>query len=713
MISLIRSRILLTVFSFVLVACGGGGGGGGGGNNEPPPANGNFNLSTSSLTFTGAADAVISAQYVYLTNLGPDAYFIDIGTPVGVTWPAWLDANLYVTGPNSGYAELRAYTYGMTPGTYSTTLRTASFGNAPNFTLLAYKDVAVTLIVTAASSSSSSSSANSSSSSTAAPALSISPASISLGGNNGRSFGSANTINIAANQSSGNWDWSIQSKPIWLTAISASSGTLNGTTPSSLQFQGNPSGLSAGTYSGSLVLQATVSGSLVTRTVPVTMNVDKRKLIASDVGVALTKTPSWSRLSRTITVTDNFGSGTWTASSDKSWLSVSPSGSSGGSLVLTANPSLIATNTLETATVSISSDDGAAAETVTVGLWNGNSTPTGQTIISGSFTNIAADPVRPWVYVDNDGTTLTIYHLYTGAELGTVTGLSGAGAIEPSPDGKRLYVVTGNSISIIDPITRAIVGSLSNSNTSTTLRHARVNGEGILFASSGRIFKLSSGTALPTFSPGGAALAVSWDGSTLLSQNTGISPGTTTSYAIDYNDVSSLGSFSMSYQGNASGGSNCRDVAITRDLVPKFITACGSPYNFPLFSLSGMASTGVSLPGTWYPNNIKVASDGRIFAGSDSAYGPQDFWVYRPDNSLFASFQVHGYARGMHDRQLVPSGDALMAAALTSEPALHIIAVGPDTTPVAANASASQKPPILGAGSKPVLGVIKRNLKFK
>ena len=52
-------------------------------------------------------------------------------------------------------------------------------------------------------------------------------------------------------------------------------------------------------------------------------------------------------------------------------------------------------------------------------------------------------------------------------------------------------------------------------------------------------------------------------------------------------------------------------------------------------------------------------------------------WVYSPLGSLLTTFKVGGYARPLLDRQFVVSGDGLMGTALTSEPMLVFVPIGP------------------------------------
>src|SRR5207302_2589980 len=121
------------------------------------------------------------------------------------------------------------------------------------------------------------------------------------------------------------------------------------------------------------------------------------KLLVDGNGVAFAKTPTLSKLTQTLKVRDNLGLATnWLAGSDQTWLLVTGSGTAGGDLVLTADPTGLPADTLNLATVTITSPDTSveSTETVRVGLWVGSADPTATSIsIATATANIAADPI--------------------------------------------------------------------------------------------------------------------------------------------------------------------------------------------------------------------------------------------------------------------------------------------------------------------------------
>ncbi|GAA5162629.1 YncE family protein [Viridibacterium curvum] len=694
------SKGLVLFFSVLLVACGGGGGGGSGGSGGggSSTGGGDFTLSTSSLSLTAPQNSKSETKTVSLLSIGPDAYYVAAGVPPGHAWPAWLGLSFDTYGDN---AFISASTYGLATGKYTATVRFVTKGATGN--VLAYRDLSITLTVTASGSSSSSSSSSSipyssssasssAVSSSVAASLSATPNKIDLGGSTGRAHSSQSAVFINTNKS-GDWNWSIESKPAWVKLIGPSSGVMNGGTY--FWVEADLTKLSPGTQSGMMSIKATQGAASVSTNIPVSVTVDTHKLVASEVGIAFARTPDWSRLSRTITLRDNLTWANWTATSNQPWLTVTPSGYYNGysdsSLTLTANVAGLASDQFHRATVTISAANGALPETIEVGLWNGSTTPGSQTIINGSFVNVVADPVRPRIYTHTGGNSISAYNTYLGTIAGSISLSGNAGAMEVSADGKRLFAVQGTNISVIDLDSLAVIATWANTTSSDTLRYARPNGEGLLIASGGRVFKVGTGSVLSTNAPAGPALAVSPDSSYLFSQDTGISPGSFSRYSIDYSDASSNG-FIINSAGSGSGGSNCKDIAVTRNS-QYVLTACGAPYSFARFSYSSLGSAG-TLAANPYPNNVKAASDGRIFAASANYYDSADFWVYGADGTLQKSFLVRGYAKEIRDRQLVPSGDALMAAAITLEPALHLIPVGPEpagTSSLTTGASSASK----------------------
>lgn len=492
----------------------------------------------------------------------------------------------------------------------------------------------------------------------------------------------------------GSYAWSIISKPGWILA-SKSSGTV-GSATDSLTLSADASQTAVGSQVGIVRFQTTVGAQTVTRDVSVTALRDERRLIASSTGVSLAKTLAWSRLTKTITVRDNFGSGTWTAVSDKGWLSVTSSGSSGGNLVLTANTTGVSTDTYQVAKVTITSGQSAISETVYVGIWNGSTTPTGLTRVGlSAASNLIVDPVRPLAYVTDGGNTIRVFNVYSATQVSTIT-INGTalGGMDVSPDGQHLYALSNSSqIVDIDLNTRLQSGAIwtipADKTPAYLVQYLRPNGTGIVTTggnSYGAAFLASSGVLLTNsnnFLFSGSVV-------TTPTQNYALTFAAT--YAIDYS-AANPNAFSISYVGfpglACSGAGD--DVAITADGTIT-IAGCvwsGPGYSFPRASFP--ASTILTaIPGSAYPNNAETASDGRIWLGANFGADDADVWVYRSDFTLAGTFKVApSWGANLLPRQLKVSGDGLIGLGLYQSSGIAFMPLAPEGTSSSSSSSSS------------------------
>jgi len=186
-----------------------------------------------------------------------------------------------------------------------------------------------------------------------APALSVSPASLSFSGQQGGANPGAKTIDIA-NTGAGTLDWSASDDAPWLT-VSPTSGS----GAQSLTVTPILSGLSAGTYTANVTISAPgATGS--PRVVPVSLTVDPP---ASAPALAVAPSSlsfagvegGTSPAAKTLDVS-NSGGGTlaWTASDDATWLTITPaSGTNAGTITVTPSISGLSAGT-RTATVTVS-----------------------------------------------------------------------------------------------------------------------------------------------------------------------------------------------------------------------------------------------------------------------------------------------------------------------------------------------------------------------
>ena len=232
----------------------------------------------------------------------------------------------------------------------------------------------------------------------------------------GETFGAqssdSQTVSLAANGDT----LSASTDVDWLTVESQLDGDITNitVTPDLSSFT------TSGLYQGNI----TVTGSNGDMSFPVELGLDNRYLFADDNTLAFTSTADIQALEQTITINSNSLSAySWQASTETSWLTLTPSADS-NQLKITADPLLATANTLNTASISISSSDDSSliSETVSVSLYHSDNAA-GSSAISGLDINanaLAASPALPYVFagVNNE---LHVYHLYSHELITSVT----------------------------------------------------------------------------------------------------------------------------------------------------------------------------------------------------------------------------------------------------------------------------------------------------
>lgn len=472
--------------------------------------------------------------------------------------------------------------------------------------------------------------------------------------------------------------WTATTDASWLK-LSSTAGAGN----ASLTLSYAPSLLQAGVYTSSIQVKSS-DGQSVGLPVTLTIKPASYKLLASETGIALTATPAWSRLTRTLQVNDGSGhGGSWGASSNQAWLSVTKSGNN---LTLSANPASLPANAISYATVVFSSTDLSvtAPEAIKVALWKGDTTPTITAQIKQTYTNVIADPIRPLIYTHNSGSSIDVYNVYTSQKTATLTGLGTTlGDMTISPNGDKLYALdlATSSLVVVDLATSAKLSTwnLSAALTSATrIKSIRPNGVEIIVSNIGSAYLASNGKFITNTSITLGDLTATADGKKIYAQNEGISPSSIWAYSVDYSDLNggTLNVSLLSPAGVTGISSNGRDIAVSGD-GSRLYTASGAPYQCSALSPVSLSYIS-SLPGgDAYPNNVKVASDGRVFCGISGWYSSSDVWVHGADGTLIRGFKFAGYAKNLLDRQMVVSGDGLMLVGITNDPLLAIVPVGP------------------------------------
>lgn len=327
---------------------------------------------------------------------------------------------------------------------------------------------------------------------TLAQAAFTTPASIVLGGDTGRDFSDV-SLPLSLNTGTNAYAWTVSSPPSWLNinrisgSVAESGDTL---TLQPVRAQSTP-----GLATTSLQFSTTINGEVITRTVPVEFALDERRLIASEVGIAFTELPGtdYDQLSRTLKVRDNYNENVaWTADDDAAWLTVTPSGSSGDDLVVTADTSGLSADQLYTARIRITTNESTIddEEYVHVGLWVGTSMPVTNRNLGGNSPQILGDPLRPYVYVRSfNQSAIEVFNAYTGAQITTINGIpTNMVDMTASKDGQTLYILASNNIVPVNLTTYAVGTIITLPFTygnRQVLTYARPNGVGVLLDDEG------------------------------------------------------------------------------------------------------------------------------------------------------------------------------------------------------------------------------------
>lgn len=506
--------------------------------------------------------------------------------------------------------------------------------------------------------------------------LTLQPTSLVLGGPVGRDL-TAQQVSLSLDTGAPAYAWTASSAQSWIVP-GAASGSVSGT-PVAVSVGPDAAGLAGGSHDGALDFSVAVNGDVVTATLPVRLDLDDHHLVVSDTGVAFAKTPSRASLTRTLQVRDDFGLATsWTATSSAGWLSATPSGTTPGELVLTADPTGLAADATYSASVTVVPGDPSVggSETIQVGLWVGATDPATASV-DVEYTAIATDPVRPYAYVHAGGTDLTVYNVYTAQVVRTIASVAAQlGALAVAPDGSTLYAVDRTNFRIVpvDLATFTVGTSFPvGAAVAPSLHATRTNGKGLLLAGNRCIYDPGTGAAL--YPAGGCTSTTSYATSASVLGN--IFSIDATAYRLDYTAVGG-GTVVVGAPLFANIAKyNSADYAFNPDGTRMYL-AVGSPYDFYVVDTT-VAGTLLplvqTLPGEAYPSNVEVTKDGRAVCANETyadAAG-HDAWVYSPEGVLLKPLYL-SYL-GVRDGLLKVSGDGLRLVAIAdgSYPSVYLV----------------------------------------
>ena len=403
-----------------------------------------------------------------------------------------------------------------------------------------------------------------------------------------------------------------------------------------------------------------------------TLTIAATRLVVTATGVGLSQVGTRSVLQRTIQVLGDSGRTDipWTATSDSAWLSVTASGTTGGDLVITANPAGAPAGTTQFANVSVTSANPAVTNQVTVrvGLYVSSVAATTK-VLPIPATHLATSPVEPLVAVAAAGTSVNLYNVYTGALVRTLSGVSAAaGPMTFSEDGRTLFVYDTTNLAVVevDTPTGAVLHTYGASasvpfgtaGNAITVLHP--NGYPMLATPVGLYYDLATGTQFQDPHPDSAFLssafsfAVSPDQSLLAAQD-----GSTvrlsrsddgTQLTVQHNIMT----LPVNTVENSTNGQSCFSASGDR-----LYTASGAPYDFPATSVASSQVIQV-LPGSNYPDAIQCVWNGVVVGGIDGYYQTSDIFVYYGPTGVGLG-QLNSSGPTTSDRDLLSRGLAVSA----------------------------------------------------
>ncbi|MEH0758877.1 hypothetical protein H4F20_04230 [Vibrio sp. 16] len=399
----------------------------------------------------------------------------------------------------------------------------------------------------------------------------------------------------------------------------------------------------------------------------------RRALVVPDRGVALTKFATKQRLTAEIDILDTYGftNTLWKASTEAPWLTVTTSGTTADKLQLTADASGLATNQLHEAEVVVVPDDTSIANSnsIRVSLWVGDTDPVEKQVIPQKAINVAADPVRPYIYL-NDGTAdsaeISVYHSHTQEY---VAGLSPGGThqfgdIKVSEDGRWLYSgLDGNSIAVFDLTTFNLHTIWSgNDGLAETFTITEPSGVPLIVGARGNIYHANTGTRLNVRGDAHWVSAVAWYqgydivassqfGNRFCAAESGLSPYLLHCYELTYNsyrDDVKVEHIATAPHGTDSFASG---LAINNDGSVVY------PVGSSLLSLDvdSMQVTQVFTT-DGYAAGSAMGENNEVHATTSNYYGDKDIWIFKSDGSQRYSGDASGSNNSIYN-ELDVSGD--------------------------------------------------------
>jgi hypothetical protein len=471
--------------------------------------------------------------------------------------------------------------------------------------------------------------------------LTASTSAVAFGGTDGLASLTGTPVQFSLSTGKGVYPFSIgvttASGGNWLT-VDNSTGTV-GSSGTVVNLGVNRAAVRGGTYAGQVTMTATVNGTSFVANVAVMLNLEANRILVTVSGVGFSQVGGTSVLTRTAQVLSSLGRSDvpWAASSNSSWLTVTGSGTTGGNLVIQANPGTLPSEATQFATITVSSPDPTVEnqQTIRVGLYLSSTAATTTTLAVPANT-LVTSPVEPIAAIGTGGTNVLIYNVYTGALVRTLANVAEAiGSMVFSEDGRTLFIYDSTNLVVnqVDSCTGAAVASYPSSFTTiigasgTAIGVIHPNGYPMLVTPVGLYYDLTTGKAYTdgttdwidgafsfTNTPDQSLLA-SQDATTIRIKRSSLNGGV---FVTQMNIISPP----INTIENSTNGQSC--FSTTGD---RLYTASGAPYDFPATSVATSQIIQV-LPGTNYPDSIQCVWNGLVIGGADGFYSPTDIFVY-------------------------------------------------------------------------------------
>ena len=269
-------------------------------------------LSQSSVQLTAAPGEKASTQ-ITVTTVGGGNTQISVTKQTGAGWLTITQGS----GNTPSSITINADAAGLTPGTLNGSLVVSCTGNLP----CVPKAASISFTITPN-----------------APVLSVNPAAFSFSAVIGTTTTQSTVVNLRNDGLPTNYTITAQSTPAWLT-VTPASGSIGQNQTVQLTVRGNPSGLTAPTYSGILSIASTLA---VPLTIRVDFNIQGGSVLSLDQPALSFNANIGSTLAQSaqVKLTNGGGSSIYAASPQvpASWLSINPSNGNigaGGNQTLT------------------------------------------------------------------------------------------------------------------------------------------------------------------------------------------------------------------------------------------------------------------------------------------------------------------------------------------------------------------------------------------